>query len=201
MDASYRVRIEGYLLDDDNQGHRDDHGCQNDSLTKASLNNKTEENDESSQRSKGPLPPANKPRFSNFFHSLSVDFDCSRFRNGTGQNVEWKKPDATARNQAVANSNAANDFDELTFKRNGDENMNITINLFRQDSPERYQLSAELAEAIDMTEATQQEAVMALWEYIKLSGLQEDEEKRNFLCDDILKKVFLKNKEDFRAQT
>lgn len=81
------------------------------------------------------------------------------------------------------------DFDEFTFKRNGDENMNITINLQRHESPERYQLTPELAQIVDMKEATQHEAVMALWEYIRLSGLQEDEERRNFRCDSYLKKV------------
>jgi SWI/SNF-related matrix-associated actin-dependent regulator of chromatin subfamily D len=81
------------------------------------------------------------------------------------------------------------DFDEFTFKRNGDENMNITINLYRHEDPERYELSPDLAEIVDMHEATRQEAVMAVWEYIKLMNLQEDEEKRNFRCDDLLRKV------------
>lgn len=67
--------------------------------------------------------------------------------------------------------------------------MNITINLQRHESPERYQLTPELAQIVDMKEATQHEAVMALWEYIRLSGLQEDEERRNFRCDSYLKKV------------
>lgn len=137
------------------------------------------EQDESTTHS----PDAHKHRLSHFFKAITVDFDRSRFRNGAEQTVEWHKPEPSTRNPAAA------DFDELTFKRNGDENSNITIQLHLHESPERYGLSAELAEVVDMTEATQQEAVMGLWEYIRLSGLQEDEEKRNFRCDDLLKKV------------
>ena len=61
--------------------------------------------------------------------------------------------------------------------------------LFRSEDPERFELSDELAEVVDMKEATRSEIIMGLWEYIKLMGLQEDEEKRNFRCDDLLRKV------------
>ncbi|KAI5456273.1 SWI/SNF complex protein [Mariannaea sp. PMI_226] len=176
MDASYRVKIEGRLLDseDDNGEHE------------------KIDSDETQQDGTDPSKPKTQPqrhRFSHFFKGLTVDFDRSRFRNGAEQTVEWKKPDNTARGQSNVNLPAAADFDELTFKRNGDENMNITINLFRQEHPETYLLSPELAEVVDMTQATQQEAVMGLWEYIKVMGLQEDEEKRNFRCDELMKKV------------
>lgn len=120
---------------------------------------------------------------------MSVDFDRSRFRNGAEQSVEWKKPDAAIRTPNAPNLPAAADFDEISFKRNGDENTNVTINLFRQEMPDRYQFSPELADVVDMKEGTQQEAVRGLWEYIRQRGLQEDEEKRNFRCDDLLKKV------------
>ncbi|KAJ3531674.1 hypothetical protein NM208_g8774 [Fusarium decemcellulare] len=179
MEASYRVKIEGRLLDDE-----DEESGQAEAKDTEPTEEKSEQ--DGAQKAKS----QQKPRFSHFFKSLTVDFDRSRFRNGAEQTVEWKKPDAPpARNQPAANLPAAADFDELTFKRNGDENMNITINLYRQETPERYQLSPELADVVDMKEATQQEAVMGLWEYIKLLGLQEDEEKRNFRCDEPLRKV------------
>lgn len=176
MDASYRVKIEGRLLDDedDKDPSKDDKMVQDG--VDASAHN--------------PAAQAQKHRFSHFFKALNVEFDRSRFRNGAEQTVEWKKPDPAAmRNQPNVSLPPAADFDELTFKRNGDENMNIIINLFQQESPEVFLLSPELAEVVDMTKATQQEAVMGLWEYIKITGLQEDEEKRNFRCDELMKKV------------
>lgn len=129
--------------------------------------------------------PGERYRFSHFFKMLTVDFDRKRAIVGTEASVEWKKPDKTP---ASSNLPAAADFDELTFKRNGDENQNITINLFRHED-DRFEVSPDLAEIIDMREATRQEAVMGLWEYIKLMNLQEDEEKRNFRCDELLRKV------------
>ena len=127
-------------------------------------------------------------RFSHFFKAFTVDFDRGRGQTGADVNVEWKKPD---RAPASSNLPAAADFDELTFKRSGDENMNITINLYRDESPpnERFELSPELAEIVDMKEGTRPEIIMGLWEYIKLMGLQEDEEKRNFRCDELLRMV------------
>lgn len=182
MEASYRVKIEGRLLEDEGQEPKKEPNANDPAEDRM-------EEDEHATKSQKPKTQSQKFRFSHFFKGLNVEFDRSRFRNGTELTVEWKKPEPTARNQPATNIPAASDFDEFTFKRNGDENMNITINLHRQESPEKYQLSPELAEVVDMTEATQQEAVMGLWEYIKLMGLQEDEEKRNFRCDELLKKV------------
>lgn len=182
MEASYRVKIEGRLLDDQDEPQE----AKKDSDAEKPNEDRMEDDEDAAKSHKLKTPNS---RFSHFFKGLNVEFDRSRFRNGAEQTVEWKKPEPTARNQTAANLPAAADFDEFTFKRNGDENMNITINLHRQESPEKYSLSPELAEVIDMHEATQQEAVMGLWEYIKLMGLQEDEEKRNFRCDELLKKV------------
>ncbi|KAI8630849.1 hypothetical protein F5Y19DRAFT_36362 [Xylariaceae sp. FL1651] len=60
----------------------------------------------------------------------------------------------------------------------------------RHEDPERYALSPILEDIVDMREATRQEIVMGIWEYIKLMGLQEDEEKRNFRCDELLRNAF-----------
>lgn len=127
---------------------------------------------------------APKHRFSHFFKALSVDYPANR--KGIDREVEWKKPERTGPSSSLP---AAADFDEMTFKRSGDENLNITINLYRHEEPERYAISQDLEDIVDLSEATRQEIVMGVWEYIKLMGLQEDEEKRNFRCDELLKKV------------
>lgn len=183
MDASFRVKIQGQLLDDvtdDGQEKKSGEGASADQSAAGADGSKEGESTKLAQSS------TPKPRFSHYLKSLAVEFDSSRFRNGAEMNVEWKRPDVGAKGHSAS---AAADFDELTFKRTGDENTNITIKLVRNESPERYKLSPELADVVDLKEATQHEAVMGLWEYIRLSGLQEDEEKRNFRCDDLLKKV------------
>lgn len=184
MDASFRVKIQGLLLDeeavDGDQTKEFDEGADGDEAKGGSDGSKEVENAKPTQGS------APKPRFSHYLKSLAVEFDSSRFRNSAEMNVDWKRPDSGGKGH---NSSTVMDFDELTFKRTGDENTNITVKLLRNESSERYKLSPDLAEVVDMKEATQHEAVMGLWEYIRLSGLQEDEEKRNFRCDDLLKKV------------
>ncbi|KAI0518466.1 hypothetical protein F5B22DRAFT_635175 [Xylaria bambusicola] len=180
LEPTYRVKIEARLLDDDDDRNSDD---PEDTKDGADDPDRMEEDGPSDSKAKTPKPP--RYRFSHFFKALHVDFPHSR--GGAEQGVEWKKPERVG---GSPNLPAAADFDELTFKRNGDENLNITINLIRHEEPERYALSRELEDIVDMREATRQEIVMGLWEYIKMMGLQEDEEKRNFRCDELLRNAF-----------
>jgi chromatin remodeling complex protein RSC6 len=167
-EASYRVKIEGRLLDDD-------HGSPD--VAAAEPAKSGEDPDKASaDQIQGPH------RFSHFFRSLTVDIPNAK----PDKMVEWKKPD---RPQPSAPLPPTADFDDFTFKRAGDQNMNITIHLHRHEDPERFQLSPDLAAVVDMEEATRQEVLMGIWEYVKAFGLQEDEEKRNFRCDELLKKV------------
>ncbi|KAK5635257.1 hypothetical protein RRF57_010970 [Xylaria bambusicola] len=179
LEPTYRVKIEARLLDDDEDTNSDD---PEDTKSGADDPDRMEEDGPSDSKAKTPKPP--RYRFSHFFKALYVDFPHSS--GGAEQGVEWKKPERVG---GSPNLPAAADFDELTFKRNGDENLNITINLIRHEEPERYALSRELEDIVDMREATRQEIVMGLWEYIKMMGLQEDEEKRNFRCDELLRSV------------
>jgi len=175
LEPTYRVKIEGRLLDDEDDDMDDEDKAAADDTDAMDVETATS----------GKTIKTQKYRFSHFFKSLSVDFPANR--KGIDTNVEWKKPE---RSGQATNLPAAADFDEFTFKRSGDETMNITINLFRHEEPERYALSPELEDIVDLSEATRQEVITALWEYIKMLDLQEDEEKRNFRCDDLLRKAF-----------
>ncbi|PSR93689.1 hypothetical protein BD289DRAFT_364370 [Coniella lustricola] len=182
-ESSFRVKIEGRLLDDDSEmdtKDEEDEGQEGDE-DKMDTDAPAETKPKAIETKKVP-----QPRMSSFFKAMTVDFDKSKMRHGAEQTAEWKKPDRIANS---ANPPAAAEFDELTFKRNGDENMNITINLYRDEAPERFELSPDLSDIVDMTTATRSEIVMGLWEYIKLMGLQEDEEKRHFRCDEQLHKI------------
>ncbi|KAI1293367.1 hypothetical protein F5Y03DRAFT_374052 [Xylaria venustula] len=181
LEPTYRVKIEARLLDDDDDIDNDNNS--EDTKTGADDPDKMEEDGPADTKSKTAKPP--RYRFSHFFKALNVDFPPSQ--GGAEQSVEWKKPERVG---GSPNLPAAADFDELTFKRNGDENLNITINLVRHEEPERYALSPVLEDIVDMREATRQEIVMGVWEYIKMMGLQEDEEKRNFRCDELLRNAF-----------
>jgi len=191
LESSYRVKIVGRLLDDEDDTEKAEKEEEEAKAGNEAEGDKMETDSPAKSKAK-PVSarPGERSRFSHFFKALTVDFDRTKpGRSSNDTNVEWKKPDRTP---AGSNLPAMADFDELTFKRHGDENQNITINLYRHEDPERFELSDELSEIIDMREATRQEAVMALWEYIKLMSLQEDEEKRNFRCDDLLRNLIKK---------
>lgn len=129
--------------------------------------------------------PKNRPvpdKFTKFFKHITVDFDKSKNNvpDPSWPQVEWKK------------SPGSNDLDSIIFQRKCDENININLNLTRDDAiDQRFRLSNVLAQTLEMEEADRAEVVMGLWEYIKLFNLQEDEDKRLIRCDDQLKQVSL----------
>lgn len=175
IDSAYRVKIEGRLLDEEEEAADSDDSEDED----------FDAMDEDGKEKKTKLP-SKQYKLSHFFKAMTVDYDRNKAKDGQEQSVEWKKPSVGTNTVNLPN---AADFDQLEFKRGGDENMNITINLHRDESPERFRLSPRLAEILDLPEATRAEAVMALWDYIRVMGLQEDEEKRTFECDKPLKEV------------
>ncbi|KAJ2907138.1 uncharacterized protein MKZ38_007653 [Zalerion maritima] len=201
---SYRVKIEGRLLDDehDQENHDSSAGPAADDADKMDEDPKP-----SSAGSKKPAalpapapkttPP--KPRFSTFFREMMVEFPPNMPKSAE-TTVHWKKPDPPRAANASSSASSAHhgppaaaDFDELTFKRVGDQNVNVVIKLTRHEDPEKFLLSDELAEIVDMKEATRTEVTMGLWEYIKLMGLQEDDEKRNFSLQTLCQQDMLTN--------
>lgn len=180
MDSSYRVKIEGRLLDADEDYLDSDDSDDEDGDTEMA--------DDGQEKRKKEKTPTKKYKLSHFFKAMTVDFDNrNKAKDGADQSVEWKKPVVAANSANLPN---AADFDQLEFKRGGDENINITINLARDESPERYTVSPALADILDSPDATRAEAVMGIYEYIKANGLQDDDEKRSFECDDRLKAVW-----------
>lgn len=178
MDSSYRVKIEGKLLDEE------DDGQDSDSEDEESIDGDAMDEDGDGQEKKK-KHEAKQYKLSHFFKAMSVDFDKTRVSNGTDHVVEWKKP--VLQPGAAAATSA--DFDQLEFKRGGDENTNITINLFRDENPERFMLKSALVDILDMPIATRAEVIMGIWDYVRANGLQEDDEKRSFECDDRLRPV------------
>jgi SWI/SNF-related matrix-associated actin-dependent regulator of chromatin subfamily D len=182
MDSSYRVKIEGKLLEEEDDDEDDEK--LDDAEDVAGLGGDAMNEDGKETKKTKELEQRHK--FSHFFKAMTVEFERNRTKDGVEHSVEWKKPAIPP--NATNPPNPA-DFDQLEFKRGGDENQNITINLVRDEAQERFALSPVLAEIMDATEATRAEVVTGLWEYIKTMGLQEDDEKRSFRCDELLKQV------------
>lgn len=131
-----------------------------------------------------------RKRLSHFFRGISVTFPNRQNRQDPMPPIEWKKPSVLPNAPVLP---AAADFDCLEFERKSDENLNCIIQLVRDEHPERYKLSPELAEVLDTDEDDRAGVVMGIWEYIKAMNLQEDEEKRGVRCDERLRAVRTSN--------
>jgi SWI/SNF-related matrix-associated actin-dependent regulator of chromatin subfamily D len=186
-DASYRVKIEGRLLDDE-----DDDDDSEDAAQKGDKD--AMETDAPSKQKPAAAVKGQRARFSHFFKAIHVTVERPGAPVGPAgpeQLMEWKKPERAQ--GAGATAHPAADFDEITFKRGGDDNINVMVSLTRHEDPERFAISPALAEVVDLTEGSRLEVTARLWDYIRLMGLQEDEEKRQFRCDGPLKEVHRNN--------
>lgn len=179
----YKVRIEGRLLDDDSDPTAPDDEEEDD---KDDTMDQDKEEGENTTKSQSKKP---SQRFSHFFKSITIDFDKpAHAAPEEVKSVNWAKP------QVPPNATSAppsSEFDSLQFSRGSQDNLNVTISLVRDETPERYKLSKELAEVLDVEEETRSGIVLGIWDYIRAMELQEDEEKRQVRCDHRLRSVCL----------
>ena len=192
IEATYRVKIEGKLLDGHDPQEASDSEPEDEQDGK---NERSQANVEAMDHDgeKEPDPPSKqhtpnpKKKLSHFFKSITVDFDRAKNLQPDGMTqIEWKKPPVP---QHPPNLPASADFDCIEFERKSDENINCTLHLYRDEVPERFLLSKDLAEILDTEEDTRAGIVMGIWEYVKAMDLQQDEEKRLIQCDDRLRAV------------
>lgn len=188
VEATYRVKIEGRVVEDDDADDASEKGSDDEDEEKSDGDPMEYDG---ALTTEAPKQPAIRQRtkLSHFFKAITVDFDRNKNLqpDGTTQ-VEWKKPQVPL-NAVVLPPQA--DFDCLEFERKSDENINCMINLYPDEVPERYTLSKELASILDTNEDDRASVIMGIWEYVKAMGLQQDEEKRSIQCDDRLKAVSL----------
>lgn len=182
----YKVRIEGRLLDDDSDPTTPDDDETGDKGDAAGDDGMDQDKEEG-EKEKKPESKKQSQRFSHFFKTITIDFD--KPANAVPEEVKsvnWTKPQLPP-NATSAPPSA--EFDSLQFSRASQENLNVTISLIRDETPERYKLSKELAEVLDVEEETRSGIVLGIWDYIRAMELQEDEEKRQVRCDHRLRSV------------
>ena len=182
-EATYKLQIVGKTLNETAPEGEDQANGQ-DTSSKENAEMAVDGQDQPNQKSNS---SASALPFSHFFKVVSVELDRSKALQQDGSNIlEWSKPRPPPN---APNSSPGEEFDSLTFERKGDENINCTINLERDEHPVRYALSKPLSEIVDSEEATRAQVVSALWMYIKAMGLQRDDEKRAIQCDETLRAV------------
>jgi len=156
--ATFRVKIEGRLLDDPEEDEEDN------------------------------FPATSRPRLSTFFKAVTIEFD--RLQPDESSQIEWRKPQPGPSNPNYDPNSSEVAFDTLEFTRKSDENINVTINLIRDEKSERFKLSPELADILDAEEEDRAGAVQGIWEYCRAMGRREGDDKRKIVCDEPLRKLF-----------
>lgn len=127
--------------------------------------------------------PDSSLKLSHFFRSITIDYErAPSLQPDNFASIEWKRP---------SSDTAGSEFDSLEFARKGDEDMQVTISLVRDETPERYKLSKPLADLIDAQEADRATVVAGIWDYVRGAGLQEDDDNRKIVCDQQLRAVCL----------
>ncbi|KAK2765584.1 SWI/SNF complex component snf12 [Arachnomyces sp. PD_36] len=192
--GKYKVKIEGRLLDDYSDptvpDDSDDEGDARDA-------DAMEQDEPESKKRKTITSTVPRKRLSHFFKSITIDLDkTSQTRGDESTTIAWNKPNLPPN---VVTLPPSADFDSLEFSRPSEDNLNATINLTRDENPDRFTLSKDLADILDVDEEARGGIVVGIWDYIKAMGLQEDEEKRIVRCDDRLKRIFHKDQIFFPA--
>lgn len=191
VESTYKMKIEGRLLDDDftieASKKKGDKENRREPAEPEKPNEPSDEGDEASKEPEKPSTIHSKTKLSHFFKAITVDFDRGKnLQPDAATQIEWKKPTPDPNSVVLP---AAADFDCLEFERKSDENINCTINFYRDEHPERCLLSKQLAAVLDTEEEDRTSVILGIWEYIKAYNLQQDEEKRLIQCDDRLRAV------------
>ncbi|KAI9852951.1 MAG: hypothetical protein M1838_003745 [Thelocarpon superellum] len=186
---TFRMKVEGRVIDEDDEAS-DTEDEEEQQQANGEANGDAMDHDAVEAPKAKKTTPTGPPRtkLSHFFKSIHVDFERSKSLHSDAlAQVEWKKPLVPP---TVTELPPAADFDVLEIERKSDENINCTLTFVRDETPERFRLSKELAEVLDAEEMDRAGAVMGIWEYVKAMGLQEDEERRGIRCDERLRAVF-----------
>ncbi|KAI7215084.1 hypothetical protein KC333_g5665 [Hortaea werneckii] len=181
--ATFRVKVEGRLLDEAAEQEKEAEG-EKDKPTEEAKQDGAEKQEQAKK-------PQQRPRFSHFFKGITIDFSRNPQLQPDGYSaIEWHKPTPGPQNSSYDPNSSEVSFDSLEFERKTDENINVTIKLVRDEKSERFRLSPLLAEILDQDEEDRAGAVQGIWDYCRAKGLQEDEDRRGIVCDDNLKRLF-----------
>ncbi|KAF3917470.1 hypothetical protein ABW21_db0209358 [Orbilia brochopaga] len=132
-------------------------------------------------------------KLSQLFKSIRVELNRNTMDPSYAESsvIEWQKPPPAAPAKAGAPAPPqTQEFDGFEFERKLEMSALCTIQLVRDDQPERFRLSRELQAVLDTAEDTRPGIMLGIWEYAHLHNLQDRDERRSISCDDRLKKIF-----------
>ncbi|KAI9807141.1 MAG: hypothetical protein M1825_005859 [Sarcosagium campestre] len=215
VESSYRVKMEGRLLDDfdDGDGDSDSDGADDDDDDDDEFEDDDDEKEEGGPedgkkgsdamdvdgsnrqavpkkpktRRDGTQRPAQRKKFSKFFKKIVVEYDRPSSVQPDGfTTIEWSKPASFDPSKPPVTA----DFDVFEFERKSDENINVIFKLFRDEDPPRFQLSRALAQVVDSDVGSTAQVLEHIFDYTRHFKLQDDGDPRTIHCDSLLRDAF-----------
>ncbi|KAJ6518597.1 SWI/SNF complex 60 kDa subunit [Mycena sanguinolenta] len=122
--------------------------------------------------------PARK--FSTFIKRMVVELDRDATLYPDGNIVEW--PRATAQHNPP--------LDGFTIRRKGDAPTKVRLIMYLEHYPEQFRVIPELGNILGIKEDSRIGVIQALWNYIKIQGLQDKVDRRLVRADERLRPIF-----------
>jgi len=128
------------------------------------------------QRAKDKVPPR---KFSTFVKRMIVELDRDTTLYPDNNIVEWPRAQP-----------AIPPLDGFTIRRTGDLPTKIRIMMHLEHFPEQYKVQTDLGNALGIKEESRIGVIQALWNYIKVRGLQDKVDRRVIRADEYLRPIF-----------
>ncbi|OSX56971.1 hypothetical protein POSPLADRAFT_1186264 [Postia placenta MAD-698-R-SB12] len=129
------------------------------------------------QRSKDRNPPR---KFSTLIKQMVVELDRDAALYPDGNIVE----------ASLRGSPNQPQLDGFTIRRKGDTPTKIRVLLYLDQQPEQYKIHPDLGNLLGVREESRTGVVQALWNYIKVQGLQDKVDRRMVRADTHLLPIF-----------
>ncbi|KAJ7355471.1 SWI/SNF complex protein [Mycena albidolilacea] len=119
-------------------------------------------------------------KFSSFIKRMVVELDRDATLYPDGNIVEW--PRATGQHNPP--------LDGFTIRRKGDAPTKVRLIMYLEHYPEQFRVIPELGNVLGIKEDSRIGVIQALWNYIKIQGLQDKVDRRLVRADDKLRPIF-----------
>lgn len=117
-------------------------------------------------------------KMTRFVKKVDIAFDKEQ---ADFPNLEWSRD---------THSKELGEKDGIEILREGNKELNLTILIYINHSPKQYKVKPELSSVIGIKQCTRFQAISALWEYIKVNRLQDQQDRQIVNCNKELQAVF-----------
>ncbi|KAG6830135.1 hypothetical protein H0H92_001999 [Tricholoma furcatifolium] len=119
-------------------------------------------------------------KFSTMIKRMVIELDRDPALYPEGNIVEWPR--------ASGHQNPA--VDGFTIRRTGDSPTKLRVVLYLDHFPEQYKVLGELGAVLGIKTESRIGVIQAIWNYIKVQGLQDKADRRVIRADDRLRPIF-----------